>query len=125
MNPYLRGWLGVSRSFSSIGLYRIGSKMQVPFRSVTEEYKANKVWAAITLRDQNITKAGIQVRTGRKWKAEEAVKAAEAPGQCGHCSLGGNGTWLSCKNQLEASIGWCEERVSPEGGTPAIGETEQ
>ena len=30
MNTYLRRWLGVPRSFCSIGLYSTGSKLQLP-----------------------------------------------------------------------------------------------
>ena len=81
MSRYLRRWLGVPRSFTNIGLYSTGSKLQLPIRAVTEEYKTTKVRAVMTLRDSRddkIREAGIEVRTGRKWKAEQAVKEAEA-----------------------------------------------
>lgn len=81
MNRYLRRWLGVPKSFSSVGLYSTGSKMQLPIRSVTEEYKTTKVRAVMTLRDsrdEKIRGAGIEVRTGRKWRASDAVKEAES-----------------------------------------------
>ncbi|XP_052237748.1 uncharacterized protein LOC127849064 [Dreissena polymorpha] len=39
----IRRWLGVPRSFSSIGLYRSGSKLQLPLPSPTEEVKVTKV----------------------------------------------------------------------------------
>merc|ERR1711894_714959 len=81
MNRYLRRWLGVPKSFSSVGLYSTGSKLQLPIRSVTEEYKTTKVRAVMTLRDsrdEKIRGAGIEVRTGRKWRASDAVKEAES-----------------------------------------------
>ena len=81
INSYLRRWLGVPRSFSSIGLYSSGSKLQLPLKALTEEYKATKVRAVMMLRDsqdQKIREAGIEIRTGRKWKAEDAVAEAES-----------------------------------------------
>ncbi|KAK0136941.1 hypothetical protein N1851_026874 [Merluccius polli] len=38
MNTYLRRWLGVPRSFCSIGLYSTGSKLQLPVTSVVKEH---------------------------------------------------------------------------------------
>ena len=81
ISSYLRRWLGVPRSFCSIGLYSSGSKLQLPLKALTEEYKATKVRAVMMLRDsqdQKIRDAGIEIRTGRKWKAEEAVAEAES-----------------------------------------------
>jgi hypothetical protein len=81
ISSYLRRWLGVPRSFSSIGLYSTGSKLQLPLKGLTEEYKATKVRAVLMLRDsidKKISEAGIEVRTGRKWKASEAVAEAES-----------------------------------------------
>ena len=42
---YLRRWLGVPRSFSSLGQYSTGSKLQlhVPLNSITKEFKVTKV----------------------------------------------------------------------------------
>jgi hypothetical protein len=81
ISSYLRRWLGVPRSFSSVGLYSTSSKMQLPIKALTEEYKATKAGAVMTIhnsRDQKIRDAGIEIRTGSKWKAETAVKEAEA-----------------------------------------------
>jgi len=81
LNRYLRRWLGVPKSFSSVGLYSTGSKMTLPLRAVTEEFKTAKVRAVMMLRDskdEKIRQAGIEVRTGRKWKAGEAVREAES-----------------------------------------------
>jgi hypothetical protein len=81
ISGYLRRWLGVPRSFSSIGLYSSNSKLQLPIKALTEEFKTTKVRAAMMLRDskdEKISKAGIRVRTGRKWNASEALKEAES-----------------------------------------------
>ncbi len=81
ISSYLRRWLGVPRSFSSVGLYSTGSKLQLPIRAITEEYKATKARQVMMLKeskDEKIIDAGIEVRTGRKWKASEAVKDAES-----------------------------------------------
>ena len=80
LNTYLRRWLGVPRSFCSIGLYSTGSKLQLPISSVVEEYKATKTRQAMMLRDskdERVREAGIAVRTGRKWSASKALKDAE------------------------------------------------
>ncbi|XP_076079229.1 uncharacterized protein LOC143049501 [Mytilus galloprovincialis] len=76
----LRRWLGVPRSFSSIGLYSTDTKLQLPMKALTEEYKVTKTRQVMTLRDSKDAKvrgAKVKIRTGRKWKAEEAVKEAE------------------------------------------------
>ena len=80
MNTYLRRWLGVQRSFCSIGLYSTGSKLQLPVASVVEEYKATKTCDAMMLRDSQdvrVRQADIEVGTGRKWSASRALREAE------------------------------------------------
>ena len=81
INRYLHRWLGVPRSFSSVGLYSSNSKLQLPIKALTEEYKMNKVRAVMMLRDskdEKVREGGIRVRTGRKWSASEALKEAES-----------------------------------------------
>ncbi|KAK0143400.1 hypothetical protein N1851_018471 [Merluccius polli] len=51
MNTYLRRWLGVLRSFCSIGLYSTGIKLQLPVTSVVKGYKATKTHQAMMLGD--------------------------------------------------------------------------
>ncbi|VDI68178.1 Hypothetical predicted protein [Mytilus galloprovincialis] len=49
-------------------------------KALTEEYKVTKTRQVMTLRDSKDAKvrgAKVKIRTGRKWKAEEAVKEAE------------------------------------------------
>ena len=80
ISSYLRRWLNVPRSLSSIGLYSTGSKLQLPLSSLVEEYKVAKVRQAVMLRDSNdkyVSGAGIKLRSGRKWQVEEAVNLAE------------------------------------------------
>ncbi|XP_061778568.1 uncharacterized protein LOC133569990 [Nerophis ophidion] len=80
LNTYLRRWLGVPRSFCSIGLYSTGSKLQLPITSVVEEYKVTKTRQAMMLRDskdERVRQAGIVVRSGIKWSASEALREAE------------------------------------------------
>ncbi len=39
ISSFLRRWLGLPRSFSSIALYGHNTKLQLPLSSVTEEFK--------------------------------------------------------------------------------------
>jgi hypothetical protein len=66
---------------SSLGLYCTKSKLQLPLKVLTEEYKVTKARHVIMLRDsadEKVREAGVKILTGRKWKAEEAVKDAES-----------------------------------------------
>ena len=81
INTFLRRWLSVPRSFSSLGFYSQGSKLQLPLRAVTEEYKAGKVRTVMMIaesQDPKVRQAGIRIRTGRKWQAERAVEEAQS-----------------------------------------------
>jgi len=81
INSFLRRWMGVAKSFTSLGLYCTGSKLQMPLKSLTEEYKVTKARQVIMLQDrgdEKVREAGVQVNTGRKWKADKAVGEAEA-----------------------------------------------
>jgi hypothetical protein len=81
ISRYLRRWLGVPRSLCSIGLYSTSSKLQLPLKSVTEEFKATKARQVMMLRDcrdDKVKNAGVQVKTGRKWSAAKAVDDAES-----------------------------------------------
>ena len=53
----------------------------MPLKSLTEEYKVTKARQTIMLRDsgdEKVREAGVQVNTGRKWKADKAVGEAES-----------------------------------------------
>ena len=63
---HLRRWLGVPRSFTSIGLYSTSAKLSLPLRSLSEEFKVTKVRQDITLRTSQVEKvreAGVTVRS--------------------------------------------------------------
>ncbi|XP_062283087.1 uncharacterized protein LOC133987658 [Scomber scombrus] len=81
VSNHLRRWLGLPRSLSSIALYGNSNKLQLPFKSLEEEFKVSRAREVVQYRDSSdpkVAKAGIQVRTGRKWKAEDAVREADA-----------------------------------------------
>ncbi|XP_054626149.1 uncharacterized protein LOC129178189 [Dunckerocampus dactyliophorus] len=81
VSNHLRRWLGLPRSLSSIALYGNTNKLQLPLKSLEEEYKVTRAREVVQYRDScdpKVAKAGIQVRTGRKWRAEEAVQEADA-----------------------------------------------
>ena len=61
-NRYLKKWLGVPKSFSSVGLFSTSSKLQLPLKAVTDEYKKTKARQVMLLeasRDQCVREAGV------------------------------------------------------------------
>ena len=77
---FLRTWLGVPPSFSSVNLYGMSAAVSVPVTSVTEEYKVAKVKTMVTLensQDQVVQNAGIAFKCGRKWSSQKEVKEAK------------------------------------------------
>ncbi|XP_060938981.1 uncharacterized protein LOC133018922 [Limanda limanda] len=81
VSKHLRRWLGLPRSLSSIALYGNTNKLRLPFKSLEEEFKVTRAREVVQYRDSSdpkVAKAGIQVRTGRKWRAEDAVQEADA-----------------------------------------------
>ncbi len=77
----LHRWLGLPRSLSSIALFGHNTKLQLPFSSLAEEFKVTRAREVLLYRDSTETKvssAGVEVRTGRKWRAQDAVERAEA-----------------------------------------------
>ncbi|KAI2661122.1 Spore protein YkvP [Labeo rohita] len=80
VSSYLRRWLGLPRSLSNIALYGKTNKLRLPFGSVREEFivaRAREHLMYSGSRDAKVSGAGIVVRTGRKWRAAEAVQQAE------------------------------------------------
>ena len=76
INRWLRRWLGVPQSFSEISLYSTTCKLQLPLKSVVEEYRFIKAGAYMTVResrDDKIKYSGVKLTTGRKWDAISAV----------------------------------------------------
>ncbi|XP_062613999.1 uncharacterized protein LOC134275735 [Saccostrea cucullata] len=78
---YLRRWLGIPRSFSSIGLYSSGTKLQLTLKSITEEFKVTKVRQHLMLqnsKDEKVRTAKVDIRTGRKWSVKETIQEADS-----------------------------------------------
>ena len=81
ISQFLRRWLGLPRSLSSIALYSNATTLQLPLSSVTEEFKVTRAREVMLYRDSTdirVSSANIKVKTGRKWSAHEAVERAEA-----------------------------------------------
>lgn len=79
-NSFIRKWLGLPRCFSEVGLFGRNT-LQLPLRSISGGYKQEKARLVLELRettDQLVRAAGTQIRTGRKWKAQEEVDMAIA-----------------------------------------------
>ncbi|XP_039504261.1 uncharacterized protein LOC120460516 [Pimephales promelas] len=81
VSRFLRRWLGLPRSLSSIAFFGHNTKLQLPLSSLAEEFKVTRAREVLLYRDSVDTKvssAGVEVRTGRKWRAQDAVERAEA-----------------------------------------------
>jgi hypothetical protein len=81
VNSFLRRWLGIPKSFSSLGLYSTTTKLQLPIKAITEEYKVTKVRKVVQLRDSSdnkISEAGSRERTGIKWDANSELERVES-----------------------------------------------
>nr|AAN12398.1 polyprotein [Tetraodon nigroviridis] len=77
----LRRWLGLPRSLSSNALYGNNNKLTLPFSSLAEEFMVTRAREVLQYReskDPKVALAGIEVRTGRRWRAQEAVDQAES-----------------------------------------------
>lgn len=81
VSSFLRRWLGLPRSLSSISLYGNNTKLQLPLKSLEEEFKVTRAREVMLYRvssDLKVAQAGVEVKTGRKWRAGEAVLQAES-----------------------------------------------
>ena len=90
--------------------------------SIVEEFKVAKGRMVVALKqstDDLIRKAGIEIRTGRKWSASQAVSQAESRLRhkdiVGTTAVGRQGLgntkpqrWTSSRNK-ERSQEWCQE----------------
>ncbi|KAL0183880.1 hypothetical protein M9458_019576, partial [Cirrhinus mrigala] len=80
ISQFLRRWLGLPRSLSSIALYGHSTKLHLPLSGLSEEFKVTRSREVLMYRDSRdikVTAAGILVKTRRKWQAQEAVTKAE------------------------------------------------
>ncbi|TWW81809.1 hypothetical protein D4764_01G0016240 [Takifugu flavidus] len=81
ISQFLRRWLGLPRSLSSIALYGHSTMLQLPISGLSEEFMVTRARELMMYQDSSDTKvatAGILVKTGRKWKAQKAVDRAGA-----------------------------------------------
>ena len=77
---YTRKWLGLPPGLTTLALYSRQAKLRLPLRSVMEEYKVGKVRSQMMQKhsgDSFVRDSGIQVKSGRKWKAAAATEVAE------------------------------------------------
>ncbi len=80
ISSYLQRWLGLPRSLTSAALYSRSNKLKLPFSSLEEEFRVSHTREALAYRDSSDTRvapAGIVVRTGRKFKAQEGLELVE------------------------------------------------
>ena len=80
ISGYLRRWLGLSKSLSSAALYGATNAIQLPFRSLKEEFVVTCTREAILYRDSKdlkVSGAGTEICTGRKWSTAREVKVME------------------------------------------------
>ncbi|KAK0146517.1 hypothetical protein N1851_014151 [Merluccius polli] len=73
-----RKWLGLPRSLTSAALYGTSNILQLPFSGLTEELMVVCTREALQYRDSRdckVSSAGIEVRTGRKWKAGKLLES--------------------------------------------------
>jgi len=100
VSKFLRKWLGLLRSLSSITLYGQNNKLRLLINSLNEDFMVSRTRKVLQYRESSDPidfQAGIKVKTGRKWRAAEGVDAAEswlrhralaAALTCGRASLG-------------------------------------
>lgn len=77
---FLRRWLAIPQCFRSVGLYSVGTKLQLPLSSLVEEYKVTKVRQYLTLRDckdEKMRGARVNLEADRKWSVQDTVLEAE------------------------------------------------
>ncbi|XP_048863711.1 uncharacterized protein LOC125738598 [Brienomyrus brachyistius] len=81
ISSFLRRWLGLPRSLTSAALYSRSNKLQLPFSSLEEEFRVSRTREALVYRessDSRVASAGIVVKTGRKFRAQEGLELAES-----------------------------------------------
>ncbi len=77
-NTYIRKWLGLPRCFSDAGLFDKNA-LHLPLKSMIPGYKQEKTRLVFELkesRDEAVKSAGVIIRTGRRWRAQQEVDQA-------------------------------------------------
>ena len=107
ISGFLRRWLGLPKSLSSAVLYGTTNAIQLPLNSLKEEFVVIRTREALLYwdsKDAGVSRAGIVIRTGKKWSAfRELHKAEERLQQQGSLSVqrpeGGNRPCIVSESQ--------------------------
>ena len=78
---FLRRWLGVSKSLSTVALFFAESPLPLPLSSLTTEYKRRKVGALVQLKnstDPFVSENIPRLKTGRKFDVVKCLVDAES-----------------------------------------------
>ena len=104
ISVHVRKWLGVPPCTTNISFYGHSTKLKLPLSALTEEFKVKKAHMFSTLRDSSdqFVKGTVpDIRTGRKWNAQQEVEDMESrlrhkdmvgPTQTNRAGLGMNPT---------------------------------
>ena len=116
INRYTRKWMGLPPGLTSLALYSRSTKLRLPLKAITEEYKAAKVRLQMTLQnsaDPAISSIMAKVKTGRKWQAAaataEAIEAAKFKEILGATQTGRHGIGYSTEKPV-----WWSKATSKE-----------
>ena len=74
ISKYIRRWLGIHRSFSTVGLYSKNSPCPLPFESLVDLFKTTKVTSHLQLLGSSHQEIVTNVKpsyTGKKWRLYE------------------------------------------------------
>lgn len=80
ISQFLQSWLGLPRSLS-IDLYSQSTNLHFLFSGLVEEFKVTWSREVMMCRDSAdawVASAGVLVKIGREWQAQEAVNRAKA-----------------------------------------------
>ena len=80
INKFTRKWLGVPPGLSDVALYCRQAKLKLPLKSIVEEYKVSKTRFQLMLEESSdnvVREVQPTLKSGRKWKAREAVDNAK------------------------------------------------
>ena len=80
INSRLRRWLGLPKCFSKAARYCNSNVLHLLYRSLIKEFKITKVRTALLYKvskDAKVSRVGIEVCLGRKWKASKELKVVE------------------------------------------------
>ena len=81
IRKFLKKWLRVPKSLTTVALYSSSTKLTLPTKSLVEEFKLGKARLFQMLRDSVdplVKSAQPDIITGGKWDAKYAVETAES-----------------------------------------------